>query len=154
MKPKILSWNVSGLNEGNKRLRVSNLLHVWKVDIVCFQEAKLQCLSWSLLRSLWRCNHVDWVRLDSCGMLGGIMILWDKKVVEKIENRIGVYTLAVKFMNIEDGSIWAFAAVYGLNHASDTRLHSKLHSNPSVRPSLLTCRSSTTRIGITLHQTS
>jgi hypothetical protein len=27
-----------GLNEENKRLRVTNLLHDWKVDIVCFQE--------------------------------------------------------------------------------------------------------------------
>jgi hypothetical protein len=28
---------------------------------------------------------VDWVCLDSCGALGGILILWDKRVVEKIE---------------------------------------------------------------------
>jgi len=26
MKPKLLSWNVRGLNEGDKRLRVKNLL--------------------------------------------------------------------------------------------------------------------------------
>jgi hypothetical protein len=26
MKPKLLSWNVMGLNEGGKRLRVRNIL--------------------------------------------------------------------------------------------------------------------------------
>jgi hypothetical protein len=36
MKPKILSWNVRWLNEGNKCLRIRNLLQDWKVDIVCF----------------------------------------------------------------------------------------------------------------------
>ena len=50
------------------------------------------------------------------------MILWDKRVVEKIENCVVVYTLAVKFRNIEDGSIWAFAEVYGPNYASDRRI--------------------------------
>ena len=32
------SVDVWGLNEGKKCLRVRNLLHDWKVDIVCFQE--------------------------------------------------------------------------------------------------------------------
>jgi hypothetical protein len=122
MKPKILSWNVRGLNEGQKRLRVRNLLQDWKVDIVCFQETKLHSLSRRLVRSLWRCNYVDWVCLDSSGASGGILILWDKRVVEKIEKCIGVYSLAVKFKNIEDDSIWAFAGVYGPNLASDRRL--------------------------------
>jgi hypothetical protein len=34
MKPKNLSWNVRGLNEGSKHLRVRNLLRQWKVDII------------------------------------------------------------------------------------------------------------------------
>jgi hypothetical protein len=35
MKLSILSWNVRGLNQRDKRLRVSNMLRDWKVDIVC-----------------------------------------------------------------------------------------------------------------------
>jgi hypothetical protein len=122
MKPKILSWNVRGLNEGKKRLRVRNLLQDWKVDIVCLQETKLHCLSRRMVRSIWRCNYADWVCLDSCGASGGIVILWDKRVVEKIEDCFGVYSLAVKFRLIEDNSIWAFAGVYGPNYARDRRI--------------------------------
>jgi hypothetical protein len=59
MKPKILSWNVRGLNERSKCLRISNLIRDWKVDIVCFQETKLHGLSRRIVRSLWGCSHVD-----------------------------------------------------------------------------------------------
>jgi exonuclease III len=45
MKPKILFWNVRRLNEGDKCLRVRNLLRKWKVDVVCFQETKLEVMS-------------------------------------------------------------------------------------------------------------
>ncbi len=51
MKPKILSWNARGLNEGDTCLRVRNLLRDWKVEIVCFQETKLEVMSCSVVRS-------------------------------------------------------------------------------------------------------
>jgi endonuclease/exonuclease/phosphatase family metal-dependent hydrolase len=41
-EPKILSWNVRGLNEGGKRLKVRNLIRQWKADIICLQETKLE----------------------------------------------------------------------------------------------------------------
>jgi Mg/Co/Ni transporter MgtE len=34
MKPKLIYWNVRGLNDGDKCLRVRNLLREWKVGIV------------------------------------------------------------------------------------------------------------------------
>jgi exonuclease III len=37
MKTKILSWNVRGLNEGGKRLKVRNLIRQWNADIICLQ---------------------------------------------------------------------------------------------------------------------
>jgi exonuclease III len=42
---------VRGLNEANKRMRVRNLLREWTVDIVCFQETKLEVMSRSVVRS-------------------------------------------------------------------------------------------------------
>jgi exonuclease III len=122
MKPMILSWNVRGLNERSKRLRISDLIRDWKVDIVCFQETKLHSLSCSIVRSLWGCNHVDWVCLDSSGTSGGILIMWDKKVVEKVDECVGVYTLVVSFRSIVDRTVWTFACVYGSNFGSDRRL--------------------------------
>ena len=45
MKHKIISWNIKGLNVRDKRLRISNLPKLWKVDIVCFQETKMEVIS-------------------------------------------------------------------------------------------------------------
>jgi hypothetical protein len=59
MEPELLSWNVRGLNEGDKCLRVRNLLREWKVDIVCIQETKLEVMSCSIVRRLWGCHHMD-----------------------------------------------------------------------------------------------
>ena len=37
----MVSWNVRGLNDSQKRLVVRNLLREWKCDIVFLQETKL-----------------------------------------------------------------------------------------------------------------
>ncbi|KAG2719639.1 hypothetical protein I3760_03G275000 [Carya illinoinensis] len=45
MKPKIISWNVRGLNEQAKWLQVRNLLRQWQGDIICLQETKLELIT-------------------------------------------------------------------------------------------------------------
>jgi exonuclease III len=40
MKPKLLSWNVRGLNEGEKCLGIRNLLRKWKLGVICLQEPR------------------------------------------------------------------------------------------------------------------
>jgi hypothetical protein len=73
-------------------------------DIVCFQETKLMvCLA--ILYAVY-----------------GVGVVWDNRVVEKIEECVGAYTVAVTFRNVVDHSVWAFAGVYGLNLDRDRRL--------------------------------
>jgi endonuclease/exonuclease/phosphatase family metal-dependent hydrolase len=115
MKPKILSWNVRGLNEGDKRLKVRNLLRQWKADIICLQETKLDFVSNSLVRSLWGCHFVDWCYLASRGASGGILIMWNRRIVEKIDVYVGEFVVACSFRSIADNFSWAFAGVYGPN---------------------------------------
>ncbi|KAF5467563.1 hypothetical protein F2P56_017374 [Juglans regia] len=115
MKPKILSWNVRGLNEVEKRLRIRRLLREWKADIVCLQETKLKMISRRIIRSLWSNIYVDWVYLASSGASGGVVIMWDRRVVEKVEEYIGRYMVACSFKSVSDDFLWAFAGVYGPN---------------------------------------
>jgi hypothetical protein len=112
---------VRGLNKRRQRLRVSNLLRDWKVDVICFQDPKLHSLSRNVVRSLWRYNHIDWCSLESSGASGGILIMWDTRMVEKVGKCVGEFTLAVSFKNIVDNFVWAFAGVYGLNSGCDRR---------------------------------
>ena len=60
MNLKIISWNVKGLNERDKRLRVRNLIRKWGPNVVCLQETKMQLINKAVIRSLWGDQHVDW----------------------------------------------------------------------------------------------
>jgi hypothetical protein len=122
MNFNILTWNVRGLNEGKKRLKIRNLLNKWKVDIACFQETKLQLVSNQLVHSLWRCPYKEWCHVASNGASGGILLMWDRRVVTKIDECLGRYVVACSFRNVEDGMIWAFAGVYGPNNINYRRL--------------------------------
>jgi exonuclease III len=61
MNLKILSWNVRGLNDREKRLQIRNLLNLWKADVICLKETKLKVVSRSIVASLWGCQHLDYL---------------------------------------------------------------------------------------------
>jgi len=120
MKPKLLSWNVRGLNEGDKRLRVKNLLRQWKPNIICLKEFKLELISSSVVRSLLGCQRVDWCPSASRGASGGILLMWDWKVLEKIEECVG----GLLFPSPSELWRWfllGFCGVYGPNSDVDRR---------------------------------
>ena len=71
MNLKIISWNVRGLNERDKRLLVRNQIRNWRLDIVRLQEIKLELITKGVIRSLWGGQHVDWSYLGSWGASGG-----------------------------------------------------------------------------------
>jgi endonuclease/exonuclease/phosphatase family metal-dependent hydrolase len=45
----------------------------------------------------------------------GILLMWDRRVVSRIDSCLGRFVVACKFRNVEDGLVWAFAGVYGQN---------------------------------------
>ena len=122
MKHRILSWNVRGLNEGKKRSRIRRLLSQWKVDIVYLQETKLEMITTGLVQSLWRCTYAEWCNVAYVGALGGILLMWDKRVVTKKDVCVGNFVAASSFKNVDDGLEWAFAGVYGPNRDTLRRL--------------------------------
>jgi endonuclease/exonuclease/phosphatase family metal-dependent hydrolase len=115
MNLKIISWNVRGLNVRDKRLQVRHMLKLWNADIVCLQETKLDFIDRGVVRSLWGLHHVDWLYLGSEGASGGILLMWDRRVVEKIDSAVGHYSISCKFQNVLDHKEWAFSGVYGPN---------------------------------------
>jgi hypothetical protein len=44
-----------------------------------------------------------------------MLIMWDKRIVEKIDVFVGEFVLACSFRSGEDDFSWAFAGVYGPN---------------------------------------
>ena len=115
MKLKMISWNVRGLNDFQKRLVVRNLLREWKCDIICLQETKLDGMDSQMVCSLWSCLYVDWAVLDADQMAGGVLIMWDRRVLEKLEVLVGLFSMSVQWKRVEGGFIWACSGVYGPN---------------------------------------
>jgi hypothetical protein len=94
------------------------------VDIVCLQETKLELITRRIVNSLWGCHYVDWCYVVVIGAVGGILLMWDKRVVTRLNKEVGECVAACSFKNIVDGFEWAFAGVYGPNgdrggHGSD-----------------------------------
>ena len=75
MNLRIVSWNVRGLNEQDKRLWVRNLIRKWRANIVCLQETKMELNNRCTICSLWGGQHVDWLYLGSMGASGGILLM-------------------------------------------------------------------------------
>lgn len=53
MSLNIITWNVRGLNNRDKRLCIKNMIKDWRVDIICLQETKLELITTQIVRRLW-----------------------------------------------------------------------------------------------------
>ena len=95
MKLKMVSWNVQGLNDSRKCLVVRNLLREWNYDVVCLQETKLAGMYKQLVCNLWSCPYVDWVTLDADWTTGGVLMMWDRRALEKLEVMVGHFSVSV-----------------------------------------------------------
>ncbi|XP_042950267.1 uncharacterized protein LOC122282377 [Carya illinoinensis] len=62
------------------------------------------------------------IPLNPNGASGGVLVMWDQRVVEKLEEFVGMFTVACSFRSVIDGYMWAFAGVYGPNIDRDHRL--------------------------------
>ena len=113
MKIKILSWNVRGLNDREKRRMINLVVRAQKADLVCFLETKVQEMSLKMVKSLGTGRFTDWGVVDAGGASRGILIFWDNKVLELLELERGVFTISGRFRNVEDGFVWVFTGVYG-----------------------------------------
>jgi hypothetical protein len=60
--------------------------------------------------------------LGSIGASGGILLMWDSRVVEKLEDAVEYFFVSCKFRNVEDHNIWMFSGVYGPNVDNDRGL--------------------------------
>ena len=45
--------------------------------------------------------------------------MWDKRVVEKVEEVVGRFSISVTFQNVEDQFVWAFSGVYRPNFTNE-----------------------------------
>ena len=74
MKIRMLSWNVRGANDSDKRKVIKALIKENKLDLIFLQETKIQEMSRGLIRNLEVGRFLEWGDVDSRGVVGGIVV--------------------------------------------------------------------------------
>ena len=113
MKIKILSWNVRGVNNPDKRKIIKNFLRTHRVDLVCLQETKVQEMNNVMAPSLGVGHFLNWKALNAEGSTGGILLLWDKRRISMVDSVARSFSVLCLFRMVEDGYQWVFSGVYG-----------------------------------------
>ncbi|RVW38817.1 hypothetical protein CK203_074199 [Vitis vinifera] len=113
MKVKILSWNVREANDSSKRKVIKTFIRNQRVDLMCIQETKLQCMTDSIARSIGSGRFLGWKAVNAEGASGGIFICWDRRSLDMLDWEEGQFTLSCRFRNVENGIVWVFTGVYG-----------------------------------------
>ena len=103
MKIKILSWNVRGANDPDKRNVIKNFLRRYRADVVCLQETKIQEMSIELVRSLGVGRHLNWRVMNAEGSAGGILVFWDNSCISMVDSVVGSFSVSCLFRMLEDG---------------------------------------------------
>ena len=81
-------------------------LKTQKAYVICIQETKWKSCSTGLVQSLVSSNFVDWVASCSEGAFGGVVILWDTRVVQLVGMEEISYTLSCRFINRAKDFCW------------------------------------------------
>ena len=96
-----------------KWLQIHNLLCTWRSDIVCLLETKLEWITRGIVQSIWSCPYIDRLYLGFEGAFGSILLMWDRRVVEEVEEVVGHFSVSCRFKNVGDQFEWAFIGAYG-----------------------------------------
>ena len=113
MKIRLLSWNVRRANNCDKRKVIKALIKKNRVDLVCLQETKIQEMSRGIIHSLRVGRFLEWGAMDSRGVVGGIVVFWDNRVLDLVYLQKGMFSISYIFKNCEDDFMWTFTGVYG-----------------------------------------
>lgn len=110
-KIKVLSWNVRGLNEKDKRLAVRQTVLIEKPDVVCFQETKMGSMNDAIVTQVCGRRLKEYEYLGADGTRGGILIAWNASKYKLVNCTKGRYNVTVTLE--QNGDCFHLTSVYG-----------------------------------------
>lgn len=110
-KIKVLSWNVRGLNEKDKRLAVRQTVLIEKPDVVCFQETKMGSMNDAIVTQVCGRRLKEYEYLEADGTRGGILIAWNASKYKLVNCTKGRYNVTVTLE--QNGDCFHLTSVYG-----------------------------------------
>ncbi|XBI22307.1 hypothetical protein VPH35_063338 [Triticum aestivum] len=95
-EPKILIWNVRGLNARARRTAIRSLVVTANASIVCLQETKMALVCSSTVLEALGSEFDDYVYLPADGTRGGILLAWKSREVAISDPEFTSNTLTAK----------------------------------------------------------
>lgn len=114
MDPKLLNWNVRGLNNPARRRTVHNLVCDLACNIVCLQETKLAAVDKNLVAECLGCNFSDsFIAKDAEGTRGGILIAVAQGFTISLDHLAsGSHFITGTVFDQTSNSSWSLTVVY------------------------------------------
>ena len=109
------------MHDLDKRMVIKSMVRKHKPDLVCFQETKMKEMSDRIVRSLGIGRNLGLVSLDARGSVGGVLGMWDKRVLEGLEVEVGSFSISCRFRNCEEGFAWVLSRLYGPSKGKERR---------------------------------
>jgi len=94
---RLLSWNVTGLNDHEKGVLLKSVLREWYCDLICFQETKLEDVELSDIRSILGNQHVGFAVLKAIDSAGGVLVLWNTNTFQLVFSSNGDFSITCFF---------------------------------------------------------
>ena len=68
-----------------------------------------------MIQSIWGNQFAGWEVLNAKHTAGGVLLLWDKRVLELTDSKVGTFLVSCCWKGIIDGFEWVGTGVYGPN---------------------------------------
>lgn len=110
---KVLSWNVRGMGNPQRRMVIIEVLSFNKVQIAMIQESKLSSMSDKIQRETWGGRFCKCVCVDAVDSAGGIILLWDYCTNTVLDIYYGKFSVSAWVEDSSNNSRWFVTSVYG-----------------------------------------
>lgn len=87
---------------------VNLVLRKWNTDMVCLRETKMKEVDHSCVKQVGGTRLSEWVELGAQGSSGGVLIFWDKKRWNCLDDHQGQHSIAVSLEDINTGQQFGF----------------------------------------------
>lgn len=141
MDLRLLSWNVRGLGNHDKRVAICKDINSYLSDMLVLQETKREIMSDQFVKEIWGKASNQWLALPSWGALCGILMIWNGARVKVLEHEVGAFSISVRCRMVNMLEEWVFTGVYGLVLGSEVDAFSGELDNAKARWDLPWCLS-------------
>jgi exonuclease III len=136
----ILSWNVRGLNSLARQENLKQVVAIFKPDLVCIQETKMEIINSRTIRTTLGPGFEDNFHfLPADGTRGGILLA-TKGAYLQFQNHVSTeHTISATILDSRSNAMWTITRVYGPQGELDKKMFIReiKHLNQAALPKWL-----------------